>query len=291
MPKSKFMKIDILTLFPDMFKGPFDESMLKKAQEKGLVKINIHNLRKWGIDKRGTVDDRPYGGGTGMLLRPEPIFDAVKDLKKVGPYSLKEIGPAKKGSEASGPFTRALVEGRSDLKESAKVILLSPAGKPYSQKKARQFAKKAHLILICGHYEGVDYRVNKYLVDEVVSIGDYVLTGGEMPAMVVVDSVVRLIPGVLEKEATESESFSLTSFTSSGMDKITHVRFFVQREKKGKAKTVSLLEYPQYTRPEVFKGRKVPKILLSGNHQEIETWRQRKALSRTRRLRPDLLTP
>ena len=228
------MIVDIITLFPDMFKGPFDESIVKKAQEKKLVKINIHNLRKWGIDKRRTVDDRPYGGGKGMLLRPEPIFDAVKDL------------------------TRS-----SKLATRSSTILLSPTGKVFNQKKARQFAKKDHLILICGHYEGVDYRVHKYLVDEAISIGDYILTGGEIPAMVIIDSVVRLISGVLEKEATELESFSNIA--------------------------TKLLEYPQYTRPETFRGHKVPKVLLSGNHQEIEKWRQKQALSRTRKLRPNLL--
>jgi len=223
-----------------MFKGPFDESIVKKAQEKKLVKINIHNLRKWGIDKRRTVDDRPYGGGKGMLLRPEPIFDAVNHLT-IKPSNHKSI------------------------------VLLSPAGKPYTQKKAKQLSKKDHLILICGHYEGVDYRVHKYLVDEVISIGDYILTGGEIPAMVLTDSVVRLISGVLEKEATELESFS--NIATKQYSNIVK----------------QLLEFPQYTRPEDFHGHKVPKVLLSGNHQEIEKWRQKQALSRTRKLRPDLL--
>ena len=250
-----------------MFKGPFDESIVKRAQEKKLVEINIHNLRKWAIDKRGTVDDRPYGGGKGMLIRPEPIFDAVRDLKRVGPDRLKEVGPVKKS--AKGAIYPAL-RGRSDLK--TKIILLSPTGKPYTQKKAKQFSKKDHLILICGHYEGIDYRVHKHLVDEVISIGDYILTGGEIPAMILTDSITRLIPGVLEKETTEAESFShLTT-------------------KQPNNQTTPLLEYPQYTRPENFKGRKVPKVLLSGNHQEIEKWRQKKALSRTRKSRPDLLS-
>ena len=237
------MKIDIITLFPEMFQGPFDVSIIKKAQEKKLVKINIHNLRKWGIDKRGTVDDRPYGGGTGMLLRPEPIFNAINHLA---------IKPSNHKS----------------------VILLSPTGKPYTQTKAKQLSKKDHLILICGHYEGVDYRVHQYLVDEVISIGDYILTGGEIPAMVLTDSIVRLIPGVLEKEAIKAESFSLNYSITSSLNY------------SSKAK---LLEYPQYTRPEVFKGNKVPKVLLSGNHQEIEKWRAEQALIRTRKLRPDFL--
>ena len=241
-----------------MFKGPFDESIVKKAQEKKLVEINIHNLRKWAIDKRGTVDDRPYGGGKGMLLRPEPIDAALRHLK--------------------------IKNQRSKIKitnKNSKIILLSPVGKLFNQKRAQKMAKFKWMTLICGHYEGIDYRVHQHLVDEVVSIGDYILTGGEIPAMVLTNSIIRLIPGVLEPEATELESFSPTSFVLSGMDKIDHVGSFVKGQ--------NLLEYPQYTRPENFKGHKVPEILLSGNHQEIEKWRQKKALSRTRKLRPDLL--
>ncbi|MGB9911254.1 MAG: tRNA (guanosine(37)-N1)-methyltransferase TrmD [Microgenomates group bacterium] len=233
------MKIDILTIFPSMFKGPFEESIIKKAQEKGLVKIEIHNLRKWAKDKRGTVDDRPYGGGVGMIMMVEPIYKALKELK---------IKPKTKGE---------------------KIVLLSPRGKLWTQNLARKYAKLNHLILICGHYEGVDERIRNF-IDEEISIGDYVLTGGEIPAMVLVDSIVRLIPGVLEKpEATQFESFSSL--------------------KIGKLKIENLLEYPQYTRPENFMGLKVPKILLSGNHQEIEKWRVEQALKITKKRRPDLL--
>ena len=246
------MIIDVITLFPEMFKGPFDESIVKKAQEKELVKINIHNLRKWAIDKRGTVDDRPYGGGTGMLLRPEPIDRALRDLKLKRKNSQPKAGPP-------------LAE---------KIILLTPAGKVFNQKMAQKFAKLEWLMLICGHYEGVDYRVHKYLVDEVISVGDYILTGGEIPAMVLVDSIVRLLPGVLESKATKFESFSLNFSISQ----------FLNFSPKAK-----LLEFPQYTRPENFKGHKVPKVLLSGNHQEIEKWRSEQSLKRTRQLRPDLL--
>lgn len=224
------MEIDILTLFPEMFKGPFEESIVKRAQEKGLVKIKIHNLRNWAIDKRGTVDDRPFGGGTGMIIKPQPVFDAVEDLKR-------KVQSAK-----------------------CKIILLTPQGKVFNQKMARGLAKLDHIILICGHYEGVDERVRKHLVDEEISIGDYILTGGELPAMVVVDTIVRLIPGVLKKpDATKSESFS------------------------------PLLEFPQYTRPEVYKGWKVPEILLSGDHKKITDWRKEQALKRTKKRRPDLL--
>lgn len=243
------MRVDIITLFPEMFKGPFEESIIKRAKEKGLVKIKIYNLRKWAIDKRGTVDDRPYGGGVGMILRPEPIYRALRGLK----------------------VKRSKVKG-----QRSKVILLSPAGKIFNQEMAQKLARLKRMVLICGHYEGVDYRVHQYLVDEVISIGDYVLTGGEIPAMVIADAVVRLIPGVLEKEATKYESFSLNSSISKLLNY------------SSKAK---LLEYPQYTRPEIFLGHRVPKILLSGNHQEIAKWRLKQALIRTRRLRPDLLRP
>lgn len=225
------MKIDILTLFPKMFAGPFAESIVARAQDKLLVEMKIHNLRDWATDKRGTVDDRPFGGGVGMILAVDIVSRALAALKP------------------------------------GHVILLTPQGKTFNQKLAGQLSKLDHLILICGHYEGFDERIRR-LVDEEISIGDYVLTGGEIPAMVMVDAVTRLIPGVLEKpEATKNESFS-----------------------------DSLLEYPQYTRPAEFKGLpagrqglKVPKILLSGDHQKIADWRQKMALAKTKKLRPDLL--
>jgi len=222
------MKIDIITLFPEMFKGPFSESIVKRAQEKNLLEIKIHNLRKWTKDKHKTVDNHSFGGGVGMVLMIEPIYKAIKELKK---------------------------------KES-KVILLTPQGKVFKQKKAEKLSKEKHLIFICGHYEGVDERIREKLVDEEISIGDYVLTGGELPTMVVIDSITRLIPKVLsKKEASQIESFSFKD----------------------------LLEYPQYTRPSNFKGWKVPEVLLSGNHKEINKWREEKALKKTKKRRPDLL--
>ncbi len=226
------MKIDIITLFPEMFSGPFDESILQRAKNKSLIEINIHNLRKWAKDKRGTVDDRPYGGGVGMVMMIEPIVNALEEIKN----------------------------------QKSKVILLSPRGKVWKQKMAQEYSKLEHLILICGHYEGVDERIKEF-IDEEISIGDFVLTGGELPAMVMVDSIVRLIPGVLEKpEAVQFESFShLTSYPHSQ------------------------LEYPQYTHPEEFRNLKVPSVLLSGNHAEIEKWRSEKALEITQKNRPDLL--
>lgn len=217
------MIIDILTLFPEMFEGPFDYSILKKAKDKEIVKINIHNLRNWTKDKHKTTDDRPFGGGAGMILKVEPIDRAIKEIKKK---------------------VRA---------KNRKIILLSPQGKILNQKKAKELSKLDHLILIAGHYEGVDQRVIDYLIDEELSIGKYILTGGEIPAMVLVDCITRLLPGVLEEEVVENESFS-----------------------KG-----NILDYPQYTQPREYKGWKVPGILLSGNHKEIDKWRKEKALEKT----------
>lgn len=226
------MKIDILTLFPKMFVGPFDESIINRAKEKKLVEINTHDLREWSGDERGTVDDKPYGGGVGMVMMVEPIYKALNELNKA---------------------------------HSAKTILLTPQGKLFNQEKAEELSKEDHLILISGHYEGVDERVRENLVDEEISIGDYILTGGEIPTMVVVDTITRLIPGVLEKkEATEVETLS----------KIDDQR---------------LLEYPQYTRPSEFMNWKVPEVLLNGNHKEIEEWRKKMSLKKTKEKRPDLL--
>jgi tRNA (guanine37-N1)-methyltransferase len=220
------MKIDVLTLFPDMFKPVLSESILKRAQEKGLVEINLHYLRKWTEDKRGTVDDRPFGGGPGMVLKPEPIYKALQELR-----------------------------GKDSF-----VILMGPQGEKLNQQLANQLASKPHLIIISGHYEGVDERVRENLIDMEISIGDYILTCGELPAMVLIDCVVRLIPGVLGNEyANEFESFQNY-----------------------------LLEYPHYTRPAEFMGWRVPDILLSGDHKKIERWRYAMAIKRTKKLRPDL---
>lgn len=217
------MKIDILTLFPDMFEGPFNESIVKRAQDKSLVEIKIHDLREWGLDDRRTVDDRPYGGGPGMILRVDVIDAALQSL----------------------------ITNHQSL--ITKVILLDAGGKKFTQKKAIELSRAKHLILIAGHYEGVDHRVHEHLADEVISIGDYVLTGGEIPAMVITDTVVRLLPGVIKPESLTEESFSpITDHQSP----------------------VTNIEYPQYTRPENYKGWKVPEVLLSGNHKEIKNWRQ-----------------
>lgn len=262
-------RIDILTLFPAMFAGPFGESIVKRAVDKGLVEINIHNLRDWTKDKHKTVDDRPYGGGVGMILKPESIFKAVEELKALTPRLPER--QRRTPSKAEGDSSVAELPQNDEMK----VVLLSPQGQSFSQRKAKEFSKLKHLILICGHYEGVDERVRKHLVDEETSIGDYVLTGGEIPAMVLVDATVRLIPGVLEKpEALTHESFQppTSNHTSHHPPHTSH-----------------LLEFPQYTRPENFRGYKVPKILLSGNHKKIAQWRQKQSLLKTRQIRPGLL--
>jgi tRNA (guanine37-N1)-methyltransferase len=221
------MKIDVLTLFPAMFAGPLDESIVKRAREAGLLNLKIHNLRDWTHDRHKTVDDRPFGGGSGMLLKVEPLFEAIENLQR----------------------------------EKTKVILLSPSGRKFDQSIARELAQSDDLLLVCGSYEGFDERVREALVDDELSIGDYVLTNGALPAMVVIDAVARLLPGVLgDDESSHDESFS-------------H----------------GLLEYPQYTRPAEFRGMKVPDVLLSGNHAEIEKWRREQAKLRTEKQRPDLL--
>lgn len=225
--------IDILTLFPGMFRGPFDESILGRAQREGLVQINIWDIRDFATDRHRTVDDTPYGGGPGMVLKPEPIVHAVEHVRSVGPGE-----------------------------HIPRVVLFAPQGKPFHQAMAREFAKEPWLILICGHYEGVDERVRELVATDTVSIGDYVLTGGEPAAIVFVDAVARLVPGVVgSAESVEEESFGESS----------------------------LLEYPQYTRPVEFRGLRVPEILLSGHHGEIRRWRRKQSLRRTLTWRPDLL--
>jgi tRNA (guanine37-N1)-methyltransferase len=220
------MKIDVLTLFPEMFAGPLDVSMVARARKAGLLDLEIRNLRDWTHDRHKTVDDRPFGGGPGMVLKPEPIFEAVESLAK----------------------------------GQAHVIMMAPAGRPFTQAVARDLASRPYLLLLCGSYEGFDERIRTLVHDE-LSIGDYVLTNGGLPAMVVIDAVTRLIPGVLgDDESALDESFS-------------H----------------GLLEYPHYTRPAEFRGMKVPEVLMSGNHAEIEKWRREQAQLRTKDRRPDLL--
>lgn len=224
------MKIDVLTLFPEMFHGVFGHSILKKAEERSHARYHVHNFREFSTNKHQKVDDYPYGGGAGMVLTPQPIFDAVQHLTK-------------------------------DTEKRPRVILMCPQGERYTQKKAEELAHEEHLIFICGHYEGYDERIREFLVTDEISIGDYVLTGGELASMVIIDSVVRLLPGVLGNE----ESAPCDSYSSG------------------------LLEHPHYTRPADFNGMKVPDTLLSGDHKRIEEWRRKESLRRTFVRRPDLL--
>jgi tRNA (guanine37-N1)-methyltransferase len=235
------MKIDILTLFPEICRAPLSESMMKRAQENKIVDLRIHNLRDWATDKHHVVDDAPFGGGQGMVMKPEPIFAAVEELKQQ---------------------TLNVQRSTSNVQlQKPKVILMSPAGRRLDQRMAAELAGESHLIIICGHYEGVDQRVIEHLVDLEISIGDYVLTNGAIAAVVLVDAVVRLRPGVLGHEHSAIDD----SFTTG------------------------LLEGPQYTRPAEFRGWKVPQVLLSGNHAQIAKWRKEEAIKRTRENRPDLL--
>jgi tRNA (guanine37-N1)-methyltransferase len=220
------VKIDVLTLFPEMFVGPLDESIIKRARETRLLELSIHNLRDYAHDRHKTVDDRPFGGGPGMLLKPEPIFEAVESLAG----------------------------------EGTQVILLSPSGRTFNHAVAAELSVASHIVLVSGHYEGFDERVRERLADDELSIGDYVLTNGALPAMVIIDAVTRLMPGVLgDDQSAQEESFSQ-----------------------------GLLEYPQYTRPADYRGLKVPDVLLSGNHAEIARWRGEQARLRTQQRRPDL---
>ncbi len=219
------MKFDVLTLFPEMFK-PLEESIIGRAKENKQIEINLINIRDFSTDKHKHVDDTPYGGGAGMVMKPDVVYEAYKSVEN----------------------------------SNAKVVYLTPQGKTLNQKKVEELAKEEHLILLCGHYEGIDQRAIDLIQPEEISVGDYVLTGGELPAMILIDAVSRYVDGVLNKESIEEESFSN-----------------------------GLLEYPQYTRPEIFEGMKVPEVLLSGNHQNIDKWRKEQALEITKNKRPDLL--
>jgi tRNA (guanine37-N1)-methyltransferase len=229
------LRIDVITIFPDFFQGPIDYGIVKRARAAGLASITAHDLRRWTTDKHHVVDDRPFGGGDGMILKPEPIFTAVEGL----------TGKSR----------------REDFSKDTRVVLLSPQGRVFSQAVAEDLCESSHLVLLCGRYEGVDERVAEALVTDEISIGDYVLSGGEAAALVVIDAVVRLLPGALGSETSAlNESFS-----------------------------TDMLDCPHYTRPAEFRGMKVPDVLLSGNHAEIEHWRKTAAMEKTRRTRPDLL--
>ncbi|MDD4135544.1 MAG: tRNA (guanosine(37)-N1)-methyltransferase TrmD [Candidatus Shapirobacteria bacterium] len=229
------MKIDIVTLFPKMFESPFAESIIQRAIKNKIINLKIHNLRDWAIDSYGSVDDKPFGGDVGMLIRPEPVFNALKTIKNQNLSVAKATSPLKKG--------RGL---------KSKIILMSARGRKFDQKKAEELAKLDNLILIAGHYEGFDQRISDFMVDEEISIGDYVLTGGELPAMVITDAVARLVPGVL------------------GKDKSSQIESWSEIEIDGKK--IRTVEYPQYTRPQDFMGYKVPEVLVSGDPKKIKKW-------------------
>jgi len=254
------MRIDIITLFPEICRAPLCESIIKRAQEKGIVDLRIHNLRDWTTDKHHVVDDAPFGGGQGMIMKPEPIFAAVEDLKK---QTLNAERPTLNAPAVAASLHEARMSpaGRR-LCAAPKIILMSPAGHRFDQRMAQQLSLDTHLIIISGHYEGVDHRVIEHLIDLEISIGDYVLTNGAIAAVILVDSIVRLLPGALGHEQSAADD----SFSNS------------------------LLEAPQYTRPADFRGWKVPQVLLSGNHAEIAKWRKEQAVKRTRENRPDLLS-
>ena len=253
------MRFDLITIFPEFFTGPLDHGIVRRAREAGIVQIHVQDLREFTKDRHKTVDDRPFGGGEGMVLKPEPLFEAVEKLlgQPMGDSALRPAPPA-----------------------DTAVVLLSASGKLFTQETARRLAKQERIVLICGRYEGVDERVAEHLATEEISVGDYVLSGGELPAAIVLDAVTRLVPGALGNEAsTENESFRKLGEAETGS--------VIGDPKPGKARL--LLDYPHYTRPAEFRGWKVPDVLIGGNHAEVAKWRAQQAAEKTRRNRPDLL--
>ncbi len=262
------MQIDLITIFPDFFRGPLDHGILRRARETGLVKVEVRDLRVFTRDRHRTVDDRPFGGGEGMVLKPEPLFECVESLNL------------------------AARDERATEKQS--VVLLSAQGKRFDQALATELVQLDRLVLICGRYEGVDERVGTGLADREISIGDYVLSGGELGAAVIADTVVRLIPGAVGNEAsTRQESFSVGSVCGGELTGEVPARLHSAEVRPTPADSTcgsgGLLDYPHYTRPAEFRGMKVPEVLLNGNHDEIRRWRRRSALEKTFRNRPDLL--
>jgi tRNA (guanine37-N1)-methyltransferase len=253
------VRFDLITIFPEFFTGPLDHGIVRRAREAGIVQIHVQDLREFTRDRHKTVDDRPFGGGEGMVLKPEPLFEAVEKLlgQPMGDSALRPAPP---------PDTA--------------VVLLSASGKLFTQETARRLAKQERIVLLCGRYEGVDERVAEHLATEEISVGDYVLSGGELPAAIVLDAVTRLVPGALGNEAsTENESFRKLGEAETGS--------VIGDPKFGKARL--LLDYPHYTRPAEFRGWKVPDVLIGGHHAEVAKWRAQQAAEKTRRNRPDLL--
>jgi tRNA (guanine37-N1)-methyltransferase len=258
------MRFDLITIFPEFFKGPLDHGIIRRAREAGLVQVRIQDLREFTKDRHRTVDDRPFGGGEGMVLKPEPLFEAVESLlgHSVGDAAAQNTPDA-----------------------HTAIVLMSAAGKLFHQEMARKYSQLQRIILICGRYEGVDERVAEHLATEEVSIGDFVLSGGELPALLAMDAVTRLLPGALGNEASsQNESFSaIRSSLTSGTPSTRSAR------EQGPREGV-LLDFPHYTRPAEYRGWKVPEILIGGNHAEVEKWRRQQAIEKTRRNRPDLLS-
>jgi tRNA (guanine37-N1)-methyltransferase len=251
------MRFDLITIFPEFFAGPIDHGILRRAREAGLVEMNVQDLREFTKDRHRTVDDRPFGGGEGMVLKPEPLFEAVESLLGHG------VGDAARKT-AHDPKTA--------------IVLLSAGGKLFDQETARRYAQMERIIFVCGRYEGVDERVAEHLATEEISIGNFVLSGGELPAMLVIDAVTRLIPGALGNEASsQNESFSATKDS------------YGDTSHQPRATGQAILDYPHYTRPAEYRGWSVPEILIGGNHAEVAKWRKAAALEKTRRNRPDLL--
>jgi tRNA (guanine37-N1)-methyltransferase len=283
------MKFDVVTIFPEFFAGPFHYGIVRRAREAGLIDIRVHDLRQFTHDRHKTVDDRPFGGGEGMVFKPEPMFEAVETILSDAAPCNPEAGDSPKPPDSTA------------------VVLLSASGKVFVQEMAERFAALERMVLLCGRYEGVDERVAEHLATDEVSIGDFVLSGGELAAAMVIDAVTRLLPGALGNEASSlHESFSSSSSSSSSSlppsrspaaesdrhrtqveSEIPHGHFSDPSHDGARA----TLDYPHYTRPADFRGHRVPEVLLSGNHEEIRRWRERVALEKTRRNRPDLLTP
>jgi tRNA (guanine37-N1)-methyltransferase len=254
------VRFDLITIFPEFFTGPLDHGIVRRAREAGIVQIHVQDLREFTKDRHKTVDDRPFGGGEGMVLKPEPLFEAVEKLLE------QPMGDS---------------AGKAHLPLGTAVVLLSAAGKLFTQETARRLARLERIVLICGRYEGVDERVAEHLATDEISVGDYVLSGGELPAAIVLDAVTRLLPGALGNEAsTENESFrKLDAEESAGTPGNPHPR-----------KARLLLDYPHYTRPAEYRGWKVPDVLIGGHHAEVAKWRAQQAAEKTRRNRPDLLS-
>jgi len=264
------MRFDLITIFPEFFAGPLGHGIVRRAREAGLIEVRVQDLREFTKDRHRTVDDRPFGGGEGMIMKPEPLFEAVESLLERG------------AGEATKPAAR---------ESNTAIVLLSAAGKRFTQETARRYAGLERIVFICGRYEGVDERVAEHLATEEISVGDFVLSGGELPAMLVVDAVTRLLPGALGNDASaQNESFSAGGSALNGAQNIAPLCHTDEHHSELSADGKLLLDYPHYTRPAEFRGWTVPEVLIGGNHAEVAKWRRAAALQKTRRNRPDLLS-